>query len=257
MFKQLWNAVKPPPPVPRRPGANYPQKTPSVFRRFWNSIKPPPAVQSQGRVVSAKEKKNRRRVLVPAVTVILIGAAIGGAYYYITSAPERANKALQDGMALMAKSDFKGAVARFSRAAEIRPQLAAAYLDRGLAHRAMNQLDAATEDFKQAIDADPRLAAAHTGLGVIYREHGDLQSAIEEFTRAINIESNTDSFFQRGQLYEAMGEHEKAIADYDASIHEQPDAPFVYRARALSKDNLGDHDGADEDRHQADSLLIP
>jgi tetratricopeptide (TPR) repeat protein len=115
----------------------------------------------------------------------------------------------------------------------------------------MNQVDPAKEDFERAIAGDPNLGPAHTALGEIYRERGDLTRAMTEFTAAINITADTDAFYQRGQVHELLGEHQQAIQDYDAAIHDQPDAPYVYRARAMARDAMGDHDEAQQDRRTA------
>lgn len=157
-------------------------------------------------------------------------------------------------MLRMGQGDFKGAEGRFTRASEIWPQLAPAFLERGLARREQHNIDGALEDFQHAAELDRSLGQAHTELGVIYRDRGDLQRAVNEFSLAIQIVSSTDALYQRGQLYAAEGEHGKAVADYDAAIHEQTDAPYVYRARAMSRDALGDHDGAEEDRARADRI---
>jgi tetratricopeptide (TPR) repeat protein len=186
--------------------------------------------------------------------LIAIGAAAWWIYQYIASAPQRAEKVLQDGARLMAKGDFKGAETAFTRAVDIWPPLASGFLARGLARRSLNQPDAAVEDFEHALSLDSNMAPAHTALGEIYRERGDVQRAVKEFTVSIGLAVNTDSLYQRGQLYESLGQHDKAIADYDAAINAQPDAPYVYRARAMSRDAIGDHDDAEADREVANHI---
>ncbi len=189
-----------------------------------------------------------------AAAVIAAGGVAWGTYAYISSGPARATQALQDGMELMGKGDLKGAEARFSRALSNDPQLASAYLERGLVRRDLQETDGAIQDFEQAVVLDSSMAPAHTGLGLIYRGRGDVTRAINEFTLSIQVASNTDALYQRGQLYESLGQHEKAIADYDAAIYEQPDAPQVYRARATAHDAAGDHAGAEEDRRRAERM---
>lgn len=206
--------------------------------------------------ISQEEKRKRRRLLVVSAAVVVIGAAAWGTYLYIVSAPLRAEKVFQDGMRMMGSGDYRGAAARFTEAVGIWPELAAGYLERGLARKNLNQADAAIEDFEHAISLDSNLAPAHTALGLIFRERGDLTRAMNEFTVSIDLNSSTDALYQRGELHESLGQHEQAIQDYDAAIHEQPDAPFVYRARAMSRDALGDHDRAEQDRRTAIQIEI-
>jgi tetratricopeptide (TPR) repeat protein len=250
-LKRLWDAVKPPPAPPRRVAEYTPLRDPSWVGRFLRSIKPPPAVNSARQGISPEEKLRRRRIVRGAAALVAAGGAAWGTYFYISSAPARATQAFQDGMRLMGKSDLKGAEQRFTKALSNDPQLASAYLERGLVRSGLQDADAAVQDFEHALALDQNMAPAHTGLGLIYRGRGDVARAINEFTLSIQLASNTDALYQRGQLYESLGQHEKAIADYDAAIHEQPDAPHVYRARAMARETAGDHAGAEEDRGRA------
>jgi tetratricopeptide (TPR) repeat protein len=228
-----------------------PIKHASGLRRLWNAIKPPPAVESQDQSVSPEVRLRRRRLVLGTVAVVVVGAAGWGTYQYIESAPMRADKVFQDGMRLFGAGDFKGAEDRFTSAINIWPRLAPAYLQRGLTRKNLNRVDAAVDDFQHALMEDANLAPAHTALGVTYRERGDLTRAMTELTAAITLNGDTDAFYQRGQIHESQGEHQLAIQDYDSAIHDQPDAPYVYRARAMSRDALGDHDSAEEDRREA------
>ena len=112
--------------------------------------------------------------------------------------------------------------------------------------------------FEQAVekasDLNPSLTRAYDERGRLYMEKGDTRRAIEMFTKSIRIQPTTDGYYQRGLAYEAVGEHQKAVDDYDLAINEQRDAPYAYRARALARDALGDHDGAAADRETAQRI---
>jgi len=86
---------------------------------------------------------------------------------------------------------------------------------------------------------------------MIYLEKHDQRQALGELNKSIAIHPTIEAYYQRGQILEAQGDHQKAIADYDLAIAQARDAPYVYRARALAKENLGDHDGASADRATA------
>ena len=121
----------------------------------------------------------------------------------------------------------------------------------------LREPDPAAKDFEQAINLEPKLTEAHTALGSIYRQRGDLNRAMNEFAVAINLGSAVEANFQRGQIYESLGDHQKALEDYNLAIGARPDAPFVYRARATTRANLGDQAGAKDDRQKADSIERP
>ena len=247
-LKRFWNAIKLPPPVPRRDTEHGPNRQPSGLARLWNFIKPPPPVK-QG--FPAQERRRRRRVILIAAGLVVTIATAGGIYQYSASAPTRADRVYQDGMRLMGAGDYDRAVARFTAAIGIWPSLANAYLQRGLARRSMSRVDAAIKDFESALRQDPNLAPAHTALGTIYRDRGDATRAMNELNLAIQAGGSTDALYQRGQVNESLGRHQQAIEDFDAAIRQQPDAPYVYRARATALDAMGNRAAAAADRRQA------
>ena len=244
-------------PLPSAPNRVLPTKAPSGLSRLWNALKPPPPVRSAAEAaptVSPEVKRRQRTILVATLVVVGLGAGAWGTYLYIASAPMRAEKIFRDGMRYMATGKFKEADGRFTKAIDTWPSLGPAYLERGLARENLNQVDGAVDDFEHALSVDANLAQAHTELGLVYRDRGDLNRAVNEFSLSLGITSTTDALFQRGQLYESLGQHEKALADYDAAIHEQPDAPHVYRARAMTRTALGDDTGAAQDRDRANYI---
>jgi tetratricopeptide (TPR) repeat protein len=256
-LKRLWNAIKPPPAIPRRESDLPPPTGPGALERLWNALKPPPGIHSEDERISQETKRRLRRLALGVAAIVVVGGAAWRVHLYLASAPMRAEKALQEGMHMAGVGDYSGAVERFSAAIGISPSMAAAYLQRGLALQNLNRPDAASEDFERAISRDSRLEPAHTALGTIYRQQGDLTRAMSELTVSINLNSNIEAYYQRGQIYESRGQHQQAIQDYDEAIHGEPDAPYVYRARAVSREAVGDHKGAEEDRTTADRLQTP
>lgn len=175
-------------------------------------------------------------------------------YIYMSAAPQRAQVEFALGMDKMAPGSYEEAIAIFDRAIALWPSFGEAYLNRGIAERALGQTDAALPDLDKATDLNPNLTRAYDERGRIYAEKGDSRRAIEEFTKSIRARDTTDGYYQRGLAYEAVGEHQKAIADFDNAIAEQRDAPYAYRARAQAKANLGDAEGARQDREAAQRI---
>jgi tetratricopeptide (TPR) repeat protein len=246
-LKNLWKALKPPPPVPRRPQQDGPQRI-SLLHRMWNAVKPPPPLHETARVLTPAQRRRRRLIWSLSTAVFLLASGGWALYRYITSAPQRASVMLQEGMRSAAAGNEADAVKRFTRAVEIWPSMTTAYFERGLAHQTLNEQDLALADFVKVVDADPNMGAAHTALGSIYRQRGDMQRAENEFTVAINLNGDLDAYYQRGQVYESRGEHQKAISDFDVAISQLRGAPYVYLARAAAREGMGDKDGAEEDR---------
>jgi tetratricopeptide (TPR) repeat protein len=227
----------------------------SAFTRFWKAVKPQPIGNRPLESPKVVELKRRQRRLVTiAVTAILVGAAGTWAYLYVSNAPQRADKEFQDGMKFMSPGKYPDAVVHFTRALSIYGQLPDAYLERGNAHRILGEPDQALADYQAAADLNPTLAAAHNGIAMIYLERHDLRHALEKLNKSLSLQPNVESYYQRGQILESQGDHQKAIEDYDRAIAEERDSPYMYRARALAKANLGDAEGAHADRMIANQI---
>jgi|SRR5579871_6031172 len=225
----------------------------SAFTRFWKTVAPPPSVP-HGNVKLAAHKRRQRR-LIGLGSVVVIAIAGGWATYaYVSSAPERAGQRFQLGMSLMKPGSYQDAITLFDRAISIWPQSAEYFLERGIAHQNLGQIEPALADFQSAVTLDPGLVAAYSARGALYQERGDNQRALQELTKSIQLAPTVDGYFQRGQTYESLGQHQKAVEDYDNAIALERSWPYVYRARALAKANLGDRDGAEGDRNIARQL---
>jgi len=203
--------------------------------------------------VLAQKRKQRRLINVTLGTVLVLAAG-GYGYTYFGNATDRARAEMALGMKKMAPGAFAEAIAHFDRAIGISPDLAEVYLNRAVAEHDIGQRPAALADLDKALDLDPNLTRAYNERGQIHLENGALRSAIEDFSRSLKVKPTLEGYYQRGQAYEALLQHDKAIADYDAAISEFREAPYAYRARASAKRNVGDREGANLDEQAADRL---
>src|SRR5437016_8327121 len=136
-------------------------------------------------------------------------------YYWIESAPDRAEQRFQSGMKFMRPGQYPQAIAEFGRAVGTWDRHAQAYLQRGIARQILGDRDGALADFETAAQVDHGLAEAFTGRATILRDRGDVDGAIKELTKSINVKVTMDGYYQRGQLWERLGEHQKALDDFD------------------------------------------
>jgi len=225
----------------------------SLAGKLWDLLSP----IGQKAPLTEKQLAHRKRQkrLIRVAMVVLSLAAMGGMIYaYIAVAPQRSQKEYLAGMRLMNPGQYPAAVARFDKAIAIWPQNALAYLDRGVAHRYLGQPDQAIADLNAALQIDPNLGQAHDELGILYRQRGDDNHALEEFGKSVGNKSSVEGYYELAQTYERLGQHQKAIEFYTKAIDEMVDAPYVYRARALARQNSGDTTGAIEDRRTAVEL---
>jgi tetratricopeptide (TPR) repeat protein len=221
----------------------------SPFARFWNIVKPPSVGNRPP--VSAKDLeigKRRRKLIYLTLSGLAVIAIVGAIVNYVTTAPQRAEKQFQEGMKHMNPGQYPEAIKYFNQALEIKPQYPEVLLERANAHKVLSEIDAALADYQAAADLNSSLAPAHNGIALIYLERHDTRRALEELNKSISLQPTTDAYYQRGQIFESQGDHQKAIQDYDQAIDQARDAPFIYLARALAKQNSGDEAGARADR---------
>jgi len=215
----------------------------------WKAVKPPPPLPTRRRLNRAQ----RRLIRVTSIAVAL-GAGTWAVYAYIASAPDRALGHYREGMRLLGPGEFEDAAAQFTKAIDIFPDYADAYLGRGKARQAAGQNDTARADFERAIAIDPTSEPAYTSLGTIELAQGNIQKALADFTRSISLHPTADAYYQRGLTYQVLHQSKRAVDDYDLAIANDPIAPYIYRARAKAKRDLGDAAGAGEDQAQAERV---
>jgi tetratricopeptide (TPR) repeat protein len=223
-----------------------------ILRRLWNAVKPPPAVKGPKKPMTAQRRK-QRKIILATLGVLALGGVGWGIYAYIAAAPQRAQAKFDTTMLLLGSGKYKEAVDGFTDAIHTSPQIADAYVERGIANHFLKLDDAALADLDTAIQLNPSLSRAFNARGGIFRDRGDIKRAMEEYAKSIQAQPNVDAYFERGQIYERLGQHKEAIADYDSAVEYLRTAPHVYRARAFAKANLGDEEGAKADRALARS----
>jgi tetratricopeptide (TPR) repeat protein len=216
-------------------------------------MKPSGTTEEKGTGMFGLRAKQKRLLRYTFLIALLAGTGIA-TYLYISAAPERAEAQFQDAMKLMKPGHYEEAAAGFTRAIRTWPQLADAYFERGNAYHALNRDDEALADFEKAADLMPSPARAYAAIGSIYRVRKDYKRAMESYSKSIGSNATVDAYFERAQTYEILGEHQKAVSDYDKAILKMPDAPAVYRARSLARRNLGDEPGYEADRDTANRM---
>ena len=92
---------------------------------------------------------------------------------------------------------------------------------------------------------DDQNADAYYNRGWVYEQIGDPENAEKDYTTAIDIDnSNEDAYFNRGHLYIRSGEYEKAIQDFSEVITLNPESVDAYNNRGNAFFMLGETDSA-------------
>ncbi len=187
--------------------------------------------------------------------------------------PEYADAYNQRGIAFRRNGDFARAIADQSKAIEIKPTFAPAYNSRGFAYQQQKDYDRALVDYNKAIELDPGYAIAHFNRAITHAKKDDTNCAIADlkqaiklgggdidylfdamkptehnqivslFTQAIERDAkDAAAHYERGLLYAAVDEPQRAIADYSQAIEIDPAyvEAYVARGKAYSSERFDD-----------------
>jgi len=154
---------------------------------------------------------------------------------------------------------YAGAVDDYSEVLQREPENADAYYGRGGAYMASGELDKAIINFNQAIQRQVEFKDAYyqRGLAYTYKSmdsgkglHGKWGSpygepkywkaAIADFSMSIAYREDADSYCQRASTYSALGEKEKALADFNKAVQLAPKYVLARLERSEVYDGLGD-----------------
>lgn len=126
--------------------------------------------------------------------------------------------------------DFEGAMADFTRAAELRSS-GIGYVEIGNMRKAQGDTAGAMVEYDRAISVldrqiagtekrSDRLDLLHYQRGVAKELKGDLDGALNDYSQAILIEPNYEAmaFSRRGDIKKARGDLPGAIADYEHAV---------------------------------------
>ena len=98
------------------------------------------------------------------------------------------------GIAKVAKGDFDGAIADYTRALELDPKFAAAYRRRGIAKQAKSDFDGAIADFNRALEFDPKLAMAYADRGISHFSIRHWSEALKDFNHFLDLSRDEQDY---------------------------------------------------------------
>jgi tetratricopeptide (TPR) repeat protein len=216
----------------------------------------------------------------PEVRVARYGAD-GSSSSLPMPAPRTAGTFLDRGITFASRDEYALAIADFTEAIRLNPDMAAAWLLRGRAQVASAALvtgvgenfssigttitkgaavsetkeaayDRAIADITEAIRLDPGNARGYQERAGAYHQKGDYDRAIADFTRAIQLDPEYHAAYNnRGLAYSHKGEYDKAIADLDHAVRLDPNRATVYRNRGGVYRGKGEYDKAIADLDRA------
>ena len=153
-------------------------------------------------------------------------AALVGALLSV-SAHAGAREDFNTGFMALVRHDYERSIAYFTDAISSgnlrKSNMAIAYHLRGADYVKTGRYDEAIADFTQALALNPDLATAYNDRAIAFRNKGDLGRAVADYSAAIKLMPNVDSFYlNRGLAYAKGGQWEEAIADYRQALYYKP-----------------------------------
>jgi len=160
-----------------------------------------------------------------------------------------------EGIQMMTKGEFKGAVAAFDKALEMQPTNLVLLMNRGTARYRAGDYGGAFLDLSQVLEkkSDSQLALVYRALSG--EETGDFESEINDCSAALRLKPDDEMMLvHRGYAESRMGRVDSGLADCDRALALDPTSPDMLRYRAYVKDIAGNYSGAGKDYAEAVSL---
>ena len=166
-----------------------------------------------------------------------------------------ANKAAEHndrGIEYYNKGNYDRAIAEYTEAIRLNPNLTAAYANRGVVYHEKGDYNRAITDYTEAIRLNPNEADYYNIRGIAYENKGDYDRAIADHTQAIRLApNNADTYDWRGQAYYNKGDYDRAIADFTQQMRLEPNTASAYNWRGYAYMEKGNYRQARADVNKA------
>jgi tetratricopeptide (TPR) repeat protein len=157
-----------------------------------------------------------------------------------TYATIRSATEFRRGVCLRLLGRYGDAIAAFTEAINLNPDLAEAYFRRGICFYYMGEEDLAVLDFKQAGNIEYEDPRPRLWEGFAFAKKGDYHEAIRSYGQALaESDRYVPAFVNRGLAYMMLGENEKALVDLNAAVRLEPAEWTHYFKRGIAYERLG------------------
>ena len=134
-----------------------------------------------------------------------------------------AERLIEQGNALEDAGDFRGALARYQRAAEMAPGVARAHMNIGNALHALERWDEAVAAARKAVDCEPDLPQARFNLALFLSKQGNHLAAERQLDEALRLNPDlVAARILRAHIFEDRSLHERAESEYRLAVSAAP-----------------------------------
>ena len=118
---------------------------------------------------------------------------------------------------------YYDAITSYRRAADLRPDYAAAWLALGDVYLETGRYDQARVVFERVVGLTPEDATTHLGLGEVYREDGNYEASISAYRRAVELDpAMAAAWGGLGDVLHLTDAYEDAINAYQQAVSLNP-----------------------------------
>lgn len=150
--------------------------------------------------------------------------------------------------------NYEAAIADYSKTIEINDKFSWPYLNRAIAYGRLKRWDEAIIDYGRALDIDPNYASAYNGRAWSYCQIGKFEAALVDANKALELRPNEANFYDtRATAYSGLKRYAEAIADMDRAIKLLPEG-WLYYNRGKIYQLMGDETKAQDDFAKAKKL---
>lgn len=155
---------------------------------------------------------------------------------------------------------LEDAVADYTRAIELAPDSDSLYVARAHVYTKFNKSKLALADYAQALKVAKSKGWIYFNRARLYEELGENKKAIADYNNAINTPANNKSGDQQSvrqlvDLHDRLGETDEAIKACDRWIIMNPTSYDAYRMRGDMYEQIGQSDKAKADYAEAEKLI--
>jgi len=119
--------------------------------------------------------------------------------------------------------EFEAAIADFTRAIALDPNLSDAYYDRALVESDIGRYAAALSELAAIASAASNYPSYYYYRGYVHFENNDFDEAISDLTTAsLTMAKDASVYYRRAKAYDAKGDRASAIADFSTAIRLKP-----------------------------------
>jgi tetratricopeptide (TPR) repeat protein len=198
--------------------------------------------ERQARELALQKRATRRSQYLAGVMGVFFLVAIGMILFIVDRQRQLDEAAIEDyrqQAALYAEREQYGeAVVEYGRVLDARPQDAPAYLGRGKAYSAQENYESAIADFTKALEITPEITPqsvdALSARAEAQYNLGNYPAAISDLTAALTVQPDSVALLrQRASMHRDLEDYDSALADYNAALALQPDNVDLYSERGI------------------------